>query len=162
MVVVDRLTKIAHFIPIATTVIAYGVAELFMREIFRHHRIPREIISDRDRKFVSEFWTTLFKLCGTKIKLSTAYHPEIDGQTEHTNRILKDMLRMYVGKKQHSYDKWLHMIEFAYNDHLHSSIEVSPFYVLYGQECRTPIKLFAPNNRFESINEMIREMNEIR
>ncbi len=102
MVVVDRLTKIAHFIPTITTVTAYGVAELFMREIFKHHGIPREIISDRDRKFVSEFWTILFKLCGTKIKLSSAYHPESDGQTERTNRTLEDMLRMYVGKKQHS------------------------------------------------------------
>lgn len=162
MVVVDRLTKIAHFIPTVTTVTAYGVAELFMREIFKHHGIPREIISDRDRKFVSEFWTTLFKLCGTKIKLSTAYHPESDGQTERTNRTLEDMLRMYVGKKQHSWDKWLHLIEFAYNDHIHSSIGVSPFYVLYGQECRTPITLSTPTTRFESINEMIKEMNEIR
>ena len=162
MMVVDRLTKIAHFIPTATTVTAYGVAELFMREIFRHHGIPHEIISDRDCKFVSEFWTTLFKLCGTKIKLSTAYHHETDGQTEHTNRTLEDMLRMYVGKIQHSWNKWLHMIEFAYNDHLYSSIGISPFYVLYGQECRTPITLSAPNTRFESINEMIREMNEIR
>ena len=162
MVVVDRLTKIAHFIPTFTTVTAYGVAELFMREIFKHHGIPREIISDRGRKFVSEFWTTLFKLCGTKIKLSTAYHPETDGQTERTNRTLEDMLRMYVGKRQQSWDKWLHLIEFAYNDHVHSSIGVSPFYVLYGQECRTPITLSTPNTRFESINDMIREMNEIR
>ena len=154
MVVVDRLTKIAYFISTVTTVTAYGVAELFIREIFRHHGIPREIISDRDCKFESEFWTTLFKLCGTKIKLSTAYHPKTDGQTESTNRTLKDMLRMYVGKNQHSWDKWLHMIEFAYNDHLHSSIGINPFYVLYGQECRTPITLSAPNTRFESINKI--------
>ena len=111
MVVVDRLTKIAHFIPTVTTVTAYEVAELFMREIFKHHGIPREIISDRDRKFMSEFWTTLFKLCGIKIKLSSAYHLEMDGQTERTNKILEDMLRMYVGKRQQSWDKWLHMIE---------------------------------------------------
>ena len=78
-----------------------------------------------------EFWTTLFKLCVTKIKLSTAYYPETDGQTERTNRVLEDMLRIYVGKRQQSWNKWLHLIEFAYNDHIHSSIRASPLYVLY-------------------------------
>jgi hypothetical protein len=162
LVVVDRLTKRALFIPTVTTVTASGVADLFMKQVFRHCGIPSEIISDRDPNFVSEFWTTLFKLCGTKIKLSTAYHPETDGQTERTNRTLEDMLRMYVGKKQHSWDKWLHMIEFAYNQNIHSSIGVSPFYALYGQECRTPVSLSTPSTKFESINDMIREMNEIR
>jgi hypothetical protein len=101
-VVVDQLTKIAHFIPTILIVTASRVAELFMRNVFKFHGMPSEIISDRDCKFVSEFWTILFKMCGTKIKLSTAYHPETDGQTERTNRTLEDMLRMYVGKKQHS------------------------------------------------------------
>ena len=72
------------------------------------------------------------------------------------------MIRMYVGKRQQSWDKWLHMIEFTYNDHIHSSIGVSPVYVLYGQECRTPITISTPNTRFESINNIIREINEIR
>jgi hypothetical protein len=129
-----------------------------MREIFKHHRIP----SDRDRKFVGEFWTTLFKLGETKIKLSIAYHPKTDGQTERTNIILQHMLRMYVGKRQQSWDKWLHLIKFAYNDHVHSNIGVSRFYVLYGQECRFPITLATPNTQFESNNDMIREMNEFR
>ena len=81
MVVVDRLTKIAHSILMITTITAYGVAELFKTYIFRQYGFPCEIINDRDRKFVSGFWTTLFKLCGIKIKLSTAYHVGIDGQT---------------------------------------------------------------------------------
>ena len=111
---------------------------------------------------MSEIWTILFKLCGTKIKLSPAYHPETDEQTERTNITLEDMLWMYVGKRQHSWGKWLHLIEFAYNDHMDSSIGVSPFYVLYGQECRTPVTFSTLNIRFESINDMIREVNEIR
>jgi hypothetical protein len=82
LVVVDRLTKIVHFIPTVSTVTASGVAELFMRNVFKFHGMPSEIISDRDRKFVSEFWTTLFKMFGTKIKLSTAYHPKTNGQTK--------------------------------------------------------------------------------
>lgn len=105
MVVVDTLTKIAHFILAVTTEIAYEAAELFMRENFKQHGIPRGIISDRDRKFMSEFWTTLIKLCEIRIKLSTAYHPEMDGQTEQTNITLEDMLKMYVGKRQQSWDK---------------------------------------------------------
>jgi hypothetical protein len=80
-----------------------------------NYGLPREIICDRDRKFVSEFWKSLFKLCGTKINMSSAYHLETDGQTERTNRSLEDMLRMYVGKRQQSWDKWLYLVQFAYN-----------------------------------------------
>ena len=96
---------ISHLIPMVTTIIAFGIVELFMREILRYDGIPREIINDKDCKFTSDFWTTFFKLCETKIKLSTSYHLETHGQIEQTNRILKDMLRMYVDKKQHSRDK---------------------------------------------------------
>lgn len=160
-VVVDRLTKIAHFIPTVTTVTASGVADIFMKNIFKIHGMPSEIISDRDPKFLSEFWITLFKMCGTKIKLSTAYHPETDGQTERTNRTIEDMLRMYVGKKQQSWDKWLYLCEFAYNQRLHSSIGCSPFLALYGQDCKTPMTISTPNSKFESVNQMVREMNEV-
>jgi hypothetical protein len=82
LVVVDRLTKIAHFIPMVSTISTSRIVELFMKNVFKFHGMPSEIISDRDRKFVCEFWTTLFKMFGTKIKLSTAYHPETDGQAE--------------------------------------------------------------------------------
>ena len=79
----------------------------------------------------------------------------MDGQIERTNKTLEDMLRIYVDKKQHSWDKWLHMIEFAYNDHIHSCIGVGPLYVLYGQNVETPITHSTANTRFESINDMI-------
>ena len=81
MMIVDRLMKIAYSI-LTITIISFGVAELFMKEIFRYRRIPREIISDRNSKFISEFWTILFKLCETKIKPSIAYYFEIDGETK--------------------------------------------------------------------------------
>lgn len=156
MVVVDRLTKIAHFLSIVTTITIYGVVEVFMREIFRHHGVPREIMNDRDCKFVSEFSITLFKLCVTKIKLNTTYHHENDGQTVQKNITLENMLRIYVGMKQTTWEKWLHMIEFAYNNHRHSSIGINPFYIIYGHECRSPITLSTPNTRFESINDMFK------
>ena len=101
------------------------------------------------KKFVSEFWKSLFKLCGTKISMSSTYHPESDGQTERTNRSLEDMLRMYVGKRQLSWDKWLYLIHFAYNQQKHSSIGMSPFYALYDQECRTTMSLATPNSKLK-------------
>ena len=91
MVVLDIFTKIIHFVHTVTIVTAYGVAELFMREIVKYHGIPEKIISDRDRRFVSVFWITLFQLCVTKIKLSSVYHHDTDGQTERTNKTFKDM-----------------------------------------------------------------------
>jgi len=126
-VVVDRLTKFARFIPTIITITTSNVAELFMKHIFGNHGLPSKIINDRDHKFISEFWSSLFKLCGRKIR---AYHPKTDGQIERTTQILEDMLRMYVGKKQHSWDKWLHLVQFFYNNTTHSSIGVSPFCTL--------------------------------
>jgi hypothetical protein len=99
-VVVDRVTKVARFTPTVMTVRIPRVAELFFKEIFVNYGLSREIISSRYRKFMSEFWKSLFKLCGTKINMSSAYHPEIDGQNERINMSIEDMLRMYVGKRK--------------------------------------------------------------
>jgi hypothetical protein len=96
MVVVDKLSKVAHFIPIKSTCKAIDIANIFMKEIFRLHSIPKEIISDRDVIFTSNFWKSLFVGFGTKLLFSTAYHPQIDGQTERVNQVLEDMLRMHV------------------------------------------------------------------
>ena len=112
------------------------------------------MICDKDRKFVSEFWKSLFKLCGTKISMGSTYHLETDGQSEKTNMSLEDMLRTYVGKRQQSWDKWLYLIQFAYNQREHSSIGISPFYALYGQECRIPIFLTISNSKIVSLNQM--------
>ena len=90
-VIVDRLTKVAWFKPITTNVTASGVAELFFKEIFVNYGLLQEIICDMDRKFVSEFWKFLFKLYGTKISMSSAYHPKTDWETERTNMSLEDM-----------------------------------------------------------------------
>ena len=91
-----------------------GVAELFFEEIFVNYGLPQEIICYRE-KSVIEFWKSLFKLCGTNISMGSPYHPETDGHTERTNKILEDMLRMDVGKRQQSWEKWLYLIQFAYN-----------------------------------------------
>ena len=92
-VVVDRLTKMAHFIPTKTTATAEDTARLFLDNVFRLHGLPEEIISDRDSKFNGNFWQALFESLGTRLGMSTAFHPQTDGQTERMNRTLEDMLR---------------------------------------------------------------------
>jgi transposase InsO family protein len=96
MVVVDNLSKETHFIPIKSTFKSIDVANVFMKEIFRLHGFPKTIISDRDAKFTSSFWRSLFAGLGTQLEFSTTYHPQTDGQTERVNKILEDMLRMHV------------------------------------------------------------------
>ena len=99
MVVVDKLTKAAHFITVKSTYETGDIAKIFMKEIFKLHGLPKAIVSDRDVKFTSNFWKGLFADLGTKLNLSTAYHPRIDGQTEIFNWVLEDMLRMYMMDK---------------------------------------------------------------
>jgi hypothetical protein len=96
VVVVDKLTKASHFIPIKTTHKETYIAEIYMKEVVRLHEVPKQIVLDRDPKVTSNFWKGLFKGFGTNQNLSTTYHPESDGKTKRTNRIIEDMLRMYV------------------------------------------------------------------
>jgi hypothetical protein len=102
MVVIDKLSKSAQFIPVKSTFKAINIAEIFIEEIFRLHGIPKMVISDRDVKLTSAFWKELFAVLNTNLNFSTSYHPQIDGQTERTNQIIEDMLHMYVRKNQTS------------------------------------------------------------
>ena len=115
-VIVDRLIKRAHFIPIHTSATAPEIAKLFLNVIFKDHGLPRIIVSDRDAKFTSKFWQQLFKELGTTLSMSTSFHPQTDGQTERTNRTLEEMLRSYVNYKQDNWDEYLPLAEFAYNN----------------------------------------------
>ena len=126
MVVVDKLTKSAHFIPVKTTFEASAIAQIFLKEIIRLHGVPRKIISDRDARFTSRFWKSLLQSMGTQLNFSTTYHPETDGQTERVNQVLEDMLRMYVMDQQNQWEKYLPLVEFAYNNSYHSSIQELP------------------------------------
>ena len=116
MVVVDTLTKFAHFIPVKFTFGTAQVANVFLKEIVRLHRVPNMIISDRDTKFTVAFWKGLFGGMGTKLNFSTAYHAQTDGQTERKNQIFEDMLRMYVMDRPSKWEDYLHLAEFAYNN----------------------------------------------
>ena len=140
-VVVDKSSKMIHCIPTTTTCTAPDLAHLFFREIVRHHGIPTSIISDRDPRFTSSFWSELWKQLGTKLAMSTAYHPQTDGQTERANRTIEDILRAYVNTQQNDWDQHLTAVEIAYNNSKQISTGFSPYYLNYGQHPSFPITL---------------------
>ncbi|KAJ9531466.1 hypothetical protein QJQ45_006912 [Haematococcus lacustris] len=142
--VVDKLSKMIHLIPTTTTATAHDTARLFFDHIFKHHGLPEAIISDRDPKFTSDFWTSLFHLTGTRLLLSSAYHPQTDGQTERANRTVEDMLRPYVNDHKSDWDQHLAAVEFAYNSSEHVGTGFTPFYLNYGQHPTTPSALLLP------------------
>ncbi|KAD3639965.1 hypothetical protein E3N88_29188 [Mikania micrantha] len=138
-VIVDRLTKSAHFLPIREDYKMEKLATLYINEIIARHGTPISIISDRDSRFTSRFWQTLQKALGTRVNLSTAYHPQTDGQSERTIQTLEDMLRSCVIDFGGSWDTHLPLIEFSYNNSYHTSIQCAPFEALYGRKCRSPV-----------------------
>jgi hypothetical protein len=133
MVVVEKITKDAHFIPLKTTHKVADVVDIFIKEVARLHGIPKTIVSDRDPKFTLNFWKGLFKGFGTNMNFSTAYHLDSDGQIERVNRVIEDMLRMYVMNKPSKWEDYLHLVEFAYNNGYQALVKMSPFEALYGR-----------------------------
>ncbi|GJY71341.1 putative reverse transcriptase domain-containing protein [Tanacetum coccineum] len=138
-VIVDRLTKSAHFIPIRATDSMETLTRLYIKEIVSRHGVPISIISDRDSHFTSRFWQSLQNALGTQLDMSTAYHPETDGQSKRTIQTLEDMLRACVIDFGKGWDKHLPLVEFSYNNSYHASIKAAPFEALYGRKCRSPV-----------------------
>jgi transposase InsO family protein len=136
-VVLDRLTKAAHFIPVKTTYNSVVLAELYMSRIVCLHGIPKKIVSDRGTQFTSHFLQQLHEALGTHLKLSSAYHLETDGQTERTNQILEDMLRACALQDKLGWEKRLPYTELSYNNSYQASLKMSPFEAFYGRNCRT-------------------------
>ena len=120
MVVVDKLRKSAHFIPMKSTYKAVNIAEIFLKEIFQLHGLPKMVISNRDIKFTLNFWKSLFAGLETKINFRTIYHPETNEQIERTNHVIEYMIRMYVMEKPTKWEDYLHLVEFAYNNCYHA------------------------------------------
>ncbi|GJY56798.1 putative reverse transcriptase domain-containing protein [Tanacetum coccineum] len=138
-VIVDRLTKSAHFLPMREDDTLEKLTRQYLKEVVSRHGVPVSIISDRDGKFTSHFWKSLHKALGTRLDMSTAYHPETDGQSERTIQTLEDMLRACVLDFGKGWDKHLPLVEFSYNNSYHTSIKAAPFEALYGRKCRSPI-----------------------
>jgi hypothetical protein len=160
-VVVDRLTKFAHFFPITAKYTATQVADLFFGEVFRLHGLPRSIMSDRDIKFMSHIWQELFRLCGTKLTPSTSYHPQIDGQIEIVNKWVDRYLRNYVAGQQKAWVKWIYLCEYCYNSTYHMSIQMSPFMALYGYEAPSFMDLLLSDSRVPSAGDLLQESQDI-
>ena len=138
-VVIDRLTKSAHFIPMREDFKMEKLARLYLDMIVMRHGVPVSIISDRDSRFTSRFWQMMQECLGTRLDMSTAYHPQTDGQSERTIQTLEDMLRACVLDFGGSWDVHLPLVEFSYNNSYHSSIKYAPFEALYGRKCRSPV-----------------------
>lgn len=138
-VFVDRLTKSAHFLPVRESYSMDKWAQIYIDEIIARHGVPLKVVSDRDSRFTSKFWAGLQRELGTRVALSTAYHPQTDGQSERTIQTLEDMLRACILEFGGSWDMHLPLVEFSYNNSYHSTIGMAPFEALYGRKCRTPL-----------------------
>ncbi|WOH07597.1 hypothetical protein DCAR_0727029 [Daucus carota subsp. sativus] len=138
-IIVDRLTKSAHFLPIRWGCTLDHLAQRYVNEIVRLHGVPISIVSDRDPRFTSRFWKSLQEAMGTRLNFSTAFHPQTDGQSERTIQTLEEMLRACVIEFKGSWDEYIALMEFAYNNHFHSSIGMAPYEALYGRKCRSPL-----------------------
>ena len=159
-VIVDRLSKSAHFIPIKITYPMQRLAEVYIEQIVRLHGVPSSIVSDRDPRFTSKFWESLQRAMGTKLRLSSAYHPQTDGQSERTIQSLEDLLRAYVLEQGVSWSECLSLVEFTYNNSFHSSIGMAPFEALYGRRCRTPLCWYEAGESALIGPEIVQQTNE--
>jgi hypothetical protein len=155
LVVVDRLTKYGHFIPITHPYSAADIAQIFLDNVVKLHGLPSSIVTDRDTIFVSNFWKELFKIYKVDLHFTTAYHPQTDGQTERVNQCLEMFLRCSVHSSPRSWKSWLSLAEIWYNSNYHSSLGCSPFKALYGYEanlCLAPTVLPETNS---SVSEVV-------
>lgn len=146
LVFVDKLSKMVHLAPTTTHATSKTMADLFVKHVWKLHGLPKEIISDRDVTFTSAFSRHVCKLLGTKQSMSTAFHPESDGQTERTNRVVEAMLRNYVGPMQDDWDEFLPASEYAINNAYQESIQTTPFFLNFGQHPHGPLSFQQPSN----------------
>ena len=136
-IIVYRLTKAAHFLPISEKYTLERLVTMYMNEVVSKHGVPMSIVSDRDTRFTSRFWQAFQECFGTRLNLSTTYHPQTDRQSERTTQTIEDMLRAFSLDFKESWDDHLPLVEFAYNNSYHSSIDMTSFKTLYGKKCRS-------------------------
>ena len=138
-VIVDRLTKLTHFLAMQMTFTLEEFCKLYIREIVRLHRVLVSIVSDGDPWFTAQFKKSFQKAMGTQLSMSTAFHPQTNGQSERTIQILEDMLRACVMDLKRSLEEHLPLVEFVYNNNYQASIQMVPYEALYGRPCRSSI-----------------------
>ena len=160
LVVVDQFTKMAHFVPTTEKTTAEGLARLFRDNVWRLHGLPESIISDRGPQFAAGLMRELNEMLGIKTKLSTAFHPQTDGQTERMNQELEQYLRMFIDHWQDHWPEWLGMVEFAYNNKAHAGAKVLPFEANSSQNPRMGFEL-RKKGKFEGAEKFAKRMKEV-
>ena len=154
LVVVDRFSKMSHFLPFSKTSDTSKIAKLYFDEIVKLYGLPKTIVFNRDVRFMSYFWKTLWHLVGTKLKFSIAFHPQIDGQTKVGNRSLGNLLWCLVGEANRNWDSILPTAQLAYNSSVNRFIGTSPFEVVHGYTPRKPLGLL-PMSPYVRISESV-------
>ncbi|MCO5581490.1 hypothetical protein L7F22_035375 [Adiantum nelumboides] len=165
--IVDRFSKQAHFIPVKKTIKAHQMATLFISQIFKYHGLPSSIVSDRDPRMTSNFWKGLFENLGTRLNFSSAYHPQTDGQSEIANLMILDLLKSYVKEvdQRSQWEKYLPLVEYAYNNTVHTSTGKAPFEVIEGRS-KSPLllkvhgKIFAADEYSRDLKESFQKIRE--
>jgi hypothetical protein len=160
LVVVDRLSKYSHFVPLKHPYTAKTIAEIFVKEVVRLHGIPLSIVSDRDPIFMSNFWQEIFKLQGTQLRMSTAYHPESDGQTEVVNRCLESYLRCFIADQPKTWFHWMTWAEYWFNTSYHASTGQTPFEIVYGRPPPTMVYWVQGETRVEAVQKELMDRDE--
>ena len=150
-VFVDKLTKMCHLCPTTSEATAGDTAKLFVDYVWRYHGLPRKLISDRGTQFTSSMFRDICSLLNIEQGLSSAFHPQSDGQTERLNRVMEETLRHYVNPTQDDWDRWLPVVEFALNNSVHSSTGATPFFLNYGRHPNTPLSLQTPRMKSATV-----------
>ncbi|GKD06110.1 transposon ty3-G gag-pol polyprotein [Tanacetum coccineum] len=161
MVVVGRISKYAHFIPLRHPFTATTIAREFVYNIVRLHGIPSMLVSDQDKVFISSFWQALFKLQGTGLCMSSSYHPQSDGQTEVVNRTTEQYLRCFAGDKPNKWVEWLPWEEYNYNTSVHTSTKMMPFQVVYGRPPPKLLPYVLGTTNIQAVDEYLRNRDEL-
>jgi hypothetical protein len=161
LTVVDRFTKMAHFIPCTKAINSEETAHIVMKEVFRHHGLPNDIISDRGPQFIAKFWQHLLQMLEISCKLSSSHHPQTDGQTERTHQTLEQYLRCFINYQQDNWVDLLHFAEFAYNNSVHSSTGYTPFFANTGCHPRWKMIEYPEISKSPSIEDRLRQLQEV-
>jgi len=160
LTVVDRFSKYGHFIPLGHPYTATTVAKAFFDIVVRLHGIPCSIVSDRDPVFTSQFWRELFQLAGVKLHMSSAFHPQSDGQSEAANKVITMLLRCLSGDRPREWLRWLPWTEFCYNSGFQSSLKTSPFRVVYGRDPPSVRSYTLGEARLRAVHQQLTERDE--
>jgi hypothetical protein len=161
LVVVDRLSKYGHFIPLKHPYTAVTVARAFITHVFKLHGMPTSIVSDRDPTFPSAFWKELFRLQGTSLCMSTSYHPQSDGQTEIVNKCLENYLRCFTHDRPKQWSSWLPWAEYWYNTTWHASIKMTPFEAVYGTPPSRLLSYVPGTTTVDAVDVLLRDRTQL-